>query len=117
MPWLFLFPARLPVLFLCNRHLTRLFHIRLLSSDVKDVQSGSRVTWSGVELLQSGRDLTTKVGGTTLASACALCLDLLLYVWLRISGGQNYCQEIRREVVYRLIGVEMDIKDVNDFNL
>jgi len=29
---------------------------------VKDGQSGSGVTWSGVELLQSKRDLTTKVG-------------------------------------------------------
>ena len=26
-------------------------------------------------------------------------------------------QEIRKGVVYRLIGVEMDIKNVNDFNL
>jgi len=29
---------------------------------VKDMQSGSGVTQSEVELLQSGRDLTTKVG-------------------------------------------------------
>jgi len=29
---------------------------------VKDVWSRSGVTWSGVELLQNGRDLTTKVG-------------------------------------------------------
>ena len=52
-----------------------------------------------------------------MASACALYLDLLSRVWLHISGGQNCCQEIRRGVVYKLIGVEMDIKDVNDFNL
>jgi len=39
------------------------------------------------------------------------------HVWLRISGEQNCCQEIRKGVVYRLIEVEMDIKDVNDFNL
>ena len=51
------------------------------------------------------------------ASACVLCLDLLSCVWLHISGGRNCCQEIRRGVVYRLIGVEMDIKDINDFNL
>ena len=48
-----------------------------------------------------------------MASALALCLDLLSRMWLCISGGQNCCQEIRRGVVYRLIGVEMDIKDVN----
>jgi len=30
--------------------------------------------------------------GIILASACALCLDLLLYVWLHISEGLNYCQ-------------------------
>jgi len=55
--------------------------------------------------------------GTTLASACALCLDLLLHVLLRISEGWDCCQEIRERVVYRLIGMEVDIKDVNDFNL
>jgi len=52
-----------------------------------------------------------------LASAHVLCLDLLSCVWLHISGGWNCCQKIRRGVVYRLIGVEMDIKDINDFNL
>ena len=68
----------------------------------------SRITleWKGVD---------NKSRGTTLASAHVLCLDLLLHVWLRISGGWNCCQEQRREVVYRLIGV--DIKDINDFNL
>jgi len=82
---------------------------------VKDVWSGSGMTWSGAKLLWSGRELTTKVGGTTLASAHALCLDLLSYVWLHISEGRNCCQEYRRGVVYRLIGV--DIKDINNFNL
>jgi len=56
-------------------------------------------------------------GGTTLVSALALCLNLLSHVWLHISGGWNCCQKIRRGVVYRLIGVKMDIKDINDFNL
>ena len=68
------------------------------------------MTQSRVELLWSGRDLITKVRGTTLASACVLCLNLLSHVWLHISEGRNCCQEIRS-------GVEMDIKDVNDFNL
>ena len=45
-----------------------------------------------------------------MASAHVLCIDLLLHVGLCISGGRNCCQEIRR-------GVEMDIKDINDFNL
>ena len=52
-----------------------------------------------------------------MALAYVLCFDLLLHVWLHISEGQNCCQEIRRGVVYRLIGVEIDIKDVNNFNL
>jgi len=52
-----------------------------------------------------------------LVSARVLCLNLLLHVWLHISGGQNCYQEIRRGVVYRLIGVEIDIKNINDFNL
>jgi len=37
--------------------------------------------------------------GTTLASAHVLCLDLLSHVWLRISGGLNYCQKFWRRVV------------------
>ena len=66
-----------------------------------------------MELLWNGRGLTTEVG-TTLALAHALCLDLLLYVWLYISGGLNCCQEFRRGVVYRLIGVRIEhVKDVN----
>jgi len=55
--------------------------------------------------------------GTTLASAHALCLDLLSHVRLHISEGWDYCQEIRKRVVYRWIEMEVDIKDVNDFNL
>jgi len=53
---------------------------------------------SGVELLQNGWGFDNKIG-TTLASACALCLNLLSRVWLHISGGLNCCQEFRREVV------------------
>jgi len=63
------------------------------------------------------KEVDNKSGGTTLVLACILCLDLLSHVWLCISGRQNCCQEYRRGVVYRLIGVEMDIKDINDFNL
>jgi len=71
--------------------------------------------WSGITLEWKGVD--NKSRGTTLASAHALCLDLLLSVWLHILGEWNCCQEFRRGVVYRLIGVEIDIKDVNDVNL
>jgi len=66
---------------------------------------------------EQGRSDLEWSGRTTLASAHVLCLNLLSRVWLHISGGQNCCQEIRRGVVYRLIEVEMDIKDVYDFNL
>ena len=52
-----------------------------------------------------------------MASACALCLDLLSHVQLHISEEWDCCQGIRKRVVYELIGMEMDIKDVNDFNL
>ena len=71
--------------------------------------------WSRITL--EWKRVDNKSGRTTLALACVLCLDLLSRVWLHISGGQNCCQECRRGVVYRLIGVEMDIKNVNDFNL
>ena len=56
-----------------------------------------RVGRSGMEILWNER-FDNKIG-TTLASACALCLDLLSHVWLRISGGLNCCQEFRRGVV------------------
>jgi len=53
-----------------------------------------------------------------LASAYVLCLDLLLCVWLHISGELNCCQEFRKGVVYRLIEVRIGhIKDVKDVNL
>jgi len=63
----------------------------LMIGSVKDMWSGSRVTleWKGFD---------NKMG-TTLASACALCLDLLSRVWLHISGGRNCCQEFRRGMV------------------
>ena len=80
------------------------------------------VEWEQSDLEQSKitpewKEVNNKSGGTTLASALALCLNLLSHVWLYISGERNCCQKIRRGVVYRLIGVEMDIKDINDFNL
>jgi len=67
-----------------------------------------RVDKYGAELERSGPELSgitpewmgfdNKVG-ITLASACALCLDLLSCVWLHISGGLNCCQEFRRGMV------------------
>jgi len=52
--------------------------------------------WSGITPEWKGFD--NKMG-TTLASARALCLDLLSHVWLRISGGLNCCQEFQRGMV------------------
>ena len=52
--------------------------------------SGVTPEWKGFD---------NESGGTTLASARALCLDRLSHMWLRISGGLNCCQESRREVV------------------
>ena len=73
--------------------------------------------WSRSRIIPEWKGVDNKSRGTTVASAHALCLDLLSHVWLCISGGWNCYQECRSGVVYRLIGVEMDIKDVNDFNL
>jgi len=53
--------------------------------------------WKGFTPEWKGFD--NKSGGTTLASARALCLDRLSRVWLRISGGLNCCQESQRGVV------------------
>ena len=73
--------------------------------------------WSGSGVTLEGKGFDNKSGGTTLASACALCLDLLSHVWLHISGGLNCCQEFGEEW-YRLIGVRIEQgEDINDFNL
>ena len=53
--------------------------------------------WNGVT--PEWKRVDNKGGGTTLASARVLCLDLLSHVWLRISGELNCCQESRRGVV------------------
>jgi len=76
--------------------------------NVKDCaeQEQSSPEWKGID---------NKNGRITLASACALCLNLLSRVWLCISRGLNCCQEFRRGVVYRLIGVRINVKEVNDF--
>jgi len=80
------------------------------------VQGRSGVTWSGVELLWSGRELTTKVGEQPwpqLMHCALICYRMCDCVFqedgivVRSSGEEWYI----------LIGVEMDIKDVNDFNL
>ena len=44
----------------------------LVDAPVKNVQSKSRVTWSRVELLQSGRELTTKWGNNLGLSSCTV---------------------------------------------
>jgi len=36
--------------------------VKTLCYVVTDMQSRNRATWSGVELLRNGRELTTKVG-------------------------------------------------------
>jgi len=53
--------------------------------------------WNGVT--PEWKRVDNKGGGTTLASARVLCLDLLSHVWLRILGELNCCQESRRGVV------------------
>jgi len=66
------------------------------------MQSGSGVTQSGAEwsrVTPEWKGIDNKSGKTTLASARALCLNLLSRVRLRISGELNCCQESRRGVV------------------
>ena len=89
----------------------------MLQYCVKDgaEQEQSDPEWSGITLEWKGVD--NKSRGITLALAHALCLNLLSCMWLCTSGGLNCCQEFRRGVVYRLTGVRIDVKDINDFNL
>ena len=78
---------------------------------------GSKVTWSRVELLQSGRKLTTKVGEqpwSQLVHCVSICCCMYGYIF------QEYGIVARsfREEWYRLIGVRIEQgEDVNDFNL
>ena len=53
--------------------------------------------WSGIT--PEWKRVDNKSGGTTLALAYALCLDLLSCMWLYISGELNCCQESWRGVV------------------
>ena len=81
------------------------------------MQSRSGVTQSGVELLRSGKELTTKVGEQPwpqlmrCASICC-CMCSCIFQKDRIiarSFGEKW---------YRLIGVRIEqVEDVNDFNL
>jgi len=60
-------------------------------------QKQSDLEWSRITPEWKGIDNKSKE--TTLVLACALCLNLLLHVWLHISGGLNCCQEFRIGVV------------------
>jgi len=51
-----------------------------VSDYVKNMQSGSGVTWNGAELLQSGRELTTKWGNNLGLSSCAVPRSAVAYV-------------------------------------
>ena len=70
-----------------------------------------------MELLWSGKELTTKVGEQPWPQLVH-CVSIFCCVYGCIfQENRIVARSFRREVVYRLIGVGMDIKDVNDFNL
>ena len=72
---------------------------------------GTGAEWPRVEQSYSGVEgVWQQKWRTTLALACVLCLDLLSHMWLQISRGLNCCQEFRRGVIYRLIGVRIVLK-------
>jgi len=85
-----------------------------LLDTVKDVRSRSRVTQNGAELLQSERELTTKVGEQPwpqlvhcASICCCVCGCIFQEAGIVVrSAGEEW---------YRLIGV--GIEDINDFNL
>ena len=62
----------------------------LTKCQVRSRVGQSRPEWSEITLEWVGFD--NKIG-TTLASACALCLDLLSRMRLHISEGWNCCQD------------------------
>jgi len=59
------------------------------------MQSGSRVTWSGVELLRSGRELTTKwrnnlgLSSCTVPQSAVACVVVYFRRMKLLSGDQE----------------------------
>ena len=75
-------------------------HLPVLHTSQMSRTCGAGAKWPGIEWDYSGVEGSWQQSeGTTLASAHALCLDLLSRVWLRISGGLNCCQESWRGVI------------------
>ena len=70
----------------------------------------------GAELLWNGRDLTTKVSEQPWPQLVC-CASIYCHVCGCIFQEDRIVARSFGEEWYRLIGVEMDIKDVNDFNL
>jgi len=61
---------------ICNVKIDRI----MVGSIVRNVQSRNRVTWSGAELLWSGKELTTKVENNLGLSSCAVPQSVVAYV-------------------------------------
>jgi len=55
-------------------------HVKDLYKYAKNVWSGSGVTWSEAELLQSGRKLTTKVRNNLGLSSCTMSRSTVMCV-------------------------------------
>jgi len=71
---------------------------------------------AGAELLWNGKDLTTKVREQPWPQLVR-CASIYCHVCGCIFQEDRIVARSFGEEWYRLIGVEMDIKDVNDFNL
>jgi len=80
------------------------------------MQSGSGVTQNRAELLWSGRGLTTKVKKQPWPQLM-YCASICCHVCGCVFQEDGIVVRSSGEEWYILIGVEMDIKDVNDFNL
>ena len=61
---------------ICNVKIDKM----MVGSIVRNVQSRNGVTWSGAELLWSGRELTTKVENNLGLSSCAVPQSVVAYV-------------------------------------
>jgi len=82
----------------------------------RTVQSRSRVNWSGAELLQSGRELTTKVGNNLGLSSCAVSRSAVVYMVAYFRRTKLLPGVQERSGI--LIRVRMEhIKDVIDVDL
>jgi len=82
----------------------------------RTVQSRSRITQSKAKLLQSGRELTTKVGNNLDLSLCTVPRSAVVYMVVYFRRTELLPGVQERSGILIRVRIE-HVKDINDFNL